>query len=112
LVLWGVWGVWGGRGVEVGCVNAGVAAESLTWPTSSEPVPVAVKRPASATVAMPETWRSVAAITPRCGSGSESVVVLRPDQFSFEAPPLARFSCNLPLARDNVNRSTPQQTPI
>src|SRR5205823_3194751 len=56
------------RAVACAFVNAGVAAASVTWPRSSEPVPVAVKTPASATVALPATCKSVAAPTVRRGS--------------------------------------------
>ena len=38
-------------------------AAFVTVPTSSDPVPVAVKRPASAIVAVPEMWRLCAAVT-------------------------------------------------
>src|SRR5207247_418699 len=90
-------------------VNAGVAALSLTSPTSSDPVPVALNRPANSTVAVPATCRSSDASTASTGNGIPlwPAAVVSVDQSSFDAPtPLTRFSFSSPSVTVRLSGAT------
>ena len=83
---------------------------TVTVPRSRLPVPVAVKTPASAIVAVPEMWRLCAAVTSivwRSIPVYSGVAAVRSCQSSGVAPtPLARFSFSSPFVTEIVSGST------
>ena len=87
---------------------------SETWPTSSEPLPVALKRPVRVTVTVPERWRSVPASTSIVGR----VMPVWPDgpvnvlQSSLAAPPPARFSFTEPSVTESVSGESVRDSSI
>ena len=66
-------------------------------------MPVAVKRPGSATEALPEMWRSVVSVTVSGCRVRLGAVVVKVAQSSLVAPaPDARFSCRAPFVTETV----------